>query len=135
MAYEYVIEPSARGSGTWGLNFKWSEPGQRLCALVQFHLRRLGRYSGPIDGAWGPNTIKGIQKSIAAGNYYSGPIDGAVGKNTVIGVIRYAYQGAEDAGQWVDAQWIDRHASPSYPAMGTDPGKVWKYFEYKLSKV
>ncbi|MFD2674896.1 peptidoglycan-binding domain-containing protein [Gulosibacter bifidus] len=55
---------------------------------IQDGLRRLSHYRGPVDGAWAPETIKGIQRFTQAQNLYNGPADGAVGKNTVIGGVQ-----------------------------------------------
>lgn len=119
MAYDYIIEPSAQGSGTSGLYNKWMEPGYQRCLEVQRGLAKLGYYSGPADGAWGPNTIKGIQKAITYRQYYSGPIDGAVGANTVIGVNKYAYRGSG---------WDSWYVSKENYAMAHNPDRTWGDF-------
>lgn len=107
MAFAYIVEASAQGL--------WAEPsgtgnptGYAIRKGIQTELKRIGRYSGPADGAWGPNTIKGIQRSIAAGKYYSGPIDGAVGKNTCRGVELYSRRsggGLTSGGGWNNIIW------------------------------
>ena len=68
----------------------------------------------------GPNTIKGIQKSISVRDYYSGPIDGAVGANTVIGVAKLAYRGSG---------WDSWYTSTTYNyAMSHNPDRTWADF-------
>lgn len=120
LAYAYTVEPSAQGSRTSGLYNKWLEPTHNIRLMVQAALKEKGRYSGPVDGAWGPNTIKGIQTSITLRDYYSGPIDGAVGANTVIGVAKYAHRGSG---------WDSWYELKSYNyAMSHDPNKTWADF-------
>ena len=60
---------------------------------IQSWLKRLGRYSGPVDGVPGPNTWKGIQATVKKYGYYSGPVDGGPGANTYKGMQRYARAG------------------------------------------
>lgn len=119
MAFAYTVEASGRPY--WG-----EPPTSTMRRSIQVQLRRLGRYGGPTDGAWGPQTIRGIQRSIAAGGYYSGPIDGAVGVNTCNGVSRYAgYTNGVDfrstSGGWDSIIWrafLSRlSAVPTPPAL------------------
>lgn len=84
--------------GDWAFN----EPDTAMQARIQQALKNRGRYSGPVDGDWGTNTIKGIQQTITGAGFYSGPIDGVPGKNTCLGVQNYAkkfggYSGPVDA--------------------------------------
>lgn len=124
MSFGYVVESSAQGSGPNGWNYKWAEPTSvTLRREIQDGLRRLGRYSGPVDGVWGPETIKGIQRTIQAQNLYSGPVDGAVGKNTVIGVINYAYH-------WRRLKTIE--AYEPWPALFISNGDTWGEFRARL---
>lgn len=58
-------------------------------ARIQAALAARGRYDGPVDGVWGPNTIKGIQTTIKNVGY-TGPIDGEPGPNTCYYVQVYA---------------------------------------------
>lgn len=132
MTYAYIVEPSAQGSGTNGWNYKWAEPGVTLRRQIQQALQDLGRYSGPVDGAWGPNTIKGIQSSIARAGVYSGPIDGAVGANTVVGAIRYAYEFASSKnGDPSVAKQISNASAPTWSALFTVQA-TWQYFRNRL---
>lgn len=125
MYYNYVVEPSARGSGQTGTIDKWLEPTKHsIRRAVQQALQDRGRYSGPVDGVWGPNTIKGIQKTIAFAGFYSGPIDGAVGVNTVHGVIKVAWR-------WEWNEWIARHQRDG---MGQDPNLIWQHFRNQVNR-
>nr|WP_225752077.1 peptidoglycan-binding protein [Pseudoclavibacter sp. Marseille-Q3772] len=123
MSFAYVVEPSAQGSGQYGWNYKWAEPPQNIRFAIQAALKALGRYSGPVDGAWGPETIKGIQRTIQARAGYTGPIDGAVGKNTVIGVITYAYN-------WRYTASI--HAYEPWSSLFTNTNVTWNDFRGRL---
>lgn len=58
-------------------------------ARIQQALKNRGRYDGPVDGEWGPNSIKGIQTTIKNVGY-TGPIDGIPGPNTCYFVQVYA---------------------------------------------
>ncbi|WP_282824499.1 hypothetical protein [Gulosibacter sediminis] len=70
---------------------QWKEPTTKARRkAIQTSLKVRGLYSGPADGAWGPNTIRGIQ--LAVRDFYSGPADGAVGQNTCWGVLKLAYR-------------------------------------------
>jgi hypothetical protein len=115
MAFAYTVEASGKPY--------WGEPSTSAVRLsIQSQLKRIGRYTGPADGAWGPNTVKGIQRSISAGNYYHGPIDGAVGKNTCIGVCQYA-------GKGVDNGYVFTNSSGGWNNI------VWNAFLARLKKV
>ncbi|MFD2757123.1 hypothetical protein [Gulosibacter faecalis] len=94
MAYGYVVEDSALYGELATGGYRWAEPDFATRRSIQAALKKVGRYpkSSPVDGIWGPNTIKGIQTTIKpprAG--YTGPVDGAVGRNTVKYVHEYAY--------------------------------------------
>lgn len=96
----YTVEdpqPAPAPSGDW----EWWQPDAAMQARIQQALKNRGRYSGPVDGAWGPNTIKGIQTTIRNVGY-TGPIDGVPGRNTCYYVQVYAqrfgsYQGPLDS--------------------------------------
>lgn len=60
---------------------------------IQDWLKRLGRYSGPVDGVPGRNTWKGIQITVRDRAGYTGPIDGVPGVNTYKAMQRYAANG------------------------------------------
>lgn len=60
---------------------------------IQDWLKRLGRYSGPVDGVPGKNTWKGIQTTVRKYGYYHGPVDGVPGVNTYKGMQMYARDG------------------------------------------
>lgn len=78
-------EASDFGIGTNATKAQWR--------TIQDWLKRLGRYSGPVDGIPGPNTWKGIQTTVAKYGYYSGPVDGIPGRNTARGMQQYAANG------------------------------------------
>jgi len=89
------------GGGTPGSDWAFNEPDQPTQARIQQGLANRGRYDGPIDGVWGPNTIMGIQTTIQNVGY-TGPIDGVPGYNTCYYVQVYAqkfgdYTGPVDA--------------------------------------
>jgi hypothetical protein len=78
--------PNGGGGGsTWA----WNAPDSSTQARIQKDLAARGRYSGPIDGVWGVNSIKGIQTTCANVGY-PGPIDGEPGPNTCHYVQVYA---------------------------------------------
>jgi hypothetical protein len=78
--------PNGGGGGsTWA----WNAPDSSTQQRIQQDLAARGRYSGPIDGAWGVNSIKGIQTTCANVGY-TGPIDGEPGANTCHYVQVYA---------------------------------------------
>ena len=76
------------GGGSGGAN-----ASKEQWRTIQSWLKRLGRYSGPVDGVPGTNTWKGVQKTVAKYGYYSGPVDGVPGANTYKGMQRYARAG------------------------------------------
>jgi hypothetical protein len=78
--------PNGSGGGsTWA----WNAPDSATQKRIQQDLANRGRYSGPIDGVWGVNSIKGIQTTCANVGY-TGPIDGEPGPNTCHYVQVYA---------------------------------------------
>lgn len=76
--------PAPAGNGEWDFGQEHADQ-----ARVQAALKARGRYDGPVDGAWGPNSIKGIQITIRNVGY-DGPIDGIPGPNTCYYVQVYA---------------------------------------------
>ncbi len=78
-------EASDFGIGTNATKAQWS--------TIQDWLKRLGRYSGPVDGVPGQNTWKGIQTTVKKFGYYSGTVDGIPGTNTAKGMQQYAAAG------------------------------------------
>lgn len=75
----------AGGGASWAFN----QPDTGTQARIQRALTARGRYSGPADGVWGPNTIKGIQTTIRNVGY-DGPVDGIPGPETCRLVQVYA---------------------------------------------
>lgn len=73
------------GSSDWA----WNAPDTATQKRIQVALANRGRYSGPKDGQWGINSIKGIQTTCKNVGY-SGPIDGKPGPNTCHYVQVYA---------------------------------------------
>lgn len=80
-----VTYSSTASTSSWAFN----APSAARQADIQANLKKRGRYTGPVDGAWGSNSIKGIQQTISNVGY-DGPIDGIVGKNTCYYVQVYA---------------------------------------------
>jgi|GEM_PF-2672803 len=77
------------GSSGGGTTWAWNAPDSTTQKRIQQDLANRGRYSGPIDGVWGVNSIKGIQLTCANVGY-TGPIDGEPGPNTCHYVQVYA---------------------------------------------
>lgn len=69
----WINAHSAPPAPTWSY---W-EPSGDLAKRVQRALAKKGRYSGAIDGIFGPATRKGVQLTIR-GVGYDGPIDGLI---------------------------------------------------------
>jgi hypothetical protein len=78
--------PNGSGGGS---SWAWNAPDSTTQKRIQQDLANRGRYSGPIDGVWGINSIKGIQITCANVGY-TGPIDGEPGPNTCHYVQVYA---------------------------------------------
>jgi len=86
-----AVPPTPRPPVTAPAPTAWAfnPPSRDLQARIQRALKARGRYNGPDDGIWGPNTIKGIQ--ITAANVgYTGGADGIPGPNTCYYVQLYA---------------------------------------------
>lgn len=77
--------PDDTPTSTWA----WNAPDTATQKRVQVALANRNRYSGPQDGQWGINSIKGIQTTCQNVGY-SGPIDGKPGPNTCHYVQVYA---------------------------------------------
>ncbi len=82
---QLAISAWSPGGSSWAFN----PPAASMQARIQQALKNRGRYSGPVDGAWGVNSIKGIQTT-AKNVGYSGPINGVPGANTCHYVQVYA---------------------------------------------
>lgn len=87
-----VRPPSAEGAA-----WSWWEPSGELAKRVQRALAlrndRFGgveRYSGPIDGVFGPNTRRGVQITLAQSGLHSGDVDGSMERDEAVGVQEYA---------------------------------------------
>lgn len=65
-------------------------PGPNTYAALQRAMRAYD-YTGPIDGQPGPNTWRAVQR-LAAGHGYTGPIDGVMGPNSWRGFARFLNQ-------------------------------------------
>ncbi len=77
-------DPSGPGTGIT-ISIEDGKTLQRVAAK--------GGYTGPIDGAPGANTWKGVQTVTTSMGFYSGPIDGVPGENTWKGLQRLAEKG------------------------------------------
>ena len=67
----------------------WRVPGTHaLRWMIQHHLKRTGRYGGPADGAWGPETIKGVQRTLKLA-FNDITVDGVGGPQTASQVELY----------------------------------------------
>ena len=75
------------GGGSGGIQVSVEE-GKILQRVAQ-----RGGYTGPVDGALGVNSWKGVQTVISSRGFYSGAIDGIPGENTWKGVQRLAQLG------------------------------------------
>lgn len=76
--------PAPQPGAEWDFGQQYADQ-----ARIQAALAARGRYSGPVDGVWGENSIKGIQTTCANVGY-DGPIDGIPGPNTCHYVQIYA---------------------------------------------
>lgn len=77
------------GGSSGGSDWAWNPPDAETQARIQRALTARGRYAGPADGVWGPNTVMGIQTTCQNVGY-DGPIDGEPGPNTARHVQIYA---------------------------------------------
>jgi hypothetical protein len=76
-------------AGGGGADWAWNAPDAATQKRIQAALTTRGRYSGPINGIWGVNSIEGIQTTCANVGYV-GPINGIPGANTCHYVQVYA---------------------------------------------
>lgn len=95
------VQAWSPNGGGGGSSWAWNAPDASMQKRIQVDLAHRDRYSGPQDGAWGVNSIKGIQLTCANVGY-QGLIDGVPGPNTCYYVQVYAkrfgsYQGPTDS--------------------------------------
>ncbi len=83
--------PWGGGGGGGGQTWEWTVPDSAMQRRIQAALKARGRYSGPVDGAWGPLSIKGIQTTIKNVGY-AGAVDGVPGPATCHYVQVYAHE-------------------------------------------
>lgn len=121
-----------RGSGPLEHAYDWAFhlPSVSVRSNIQASLAARGRYSGPIDGAWGSNTIKGIQTTIANVGY-AGPVDGVPGERTCRFVQEYAarfggYTGPRDSVLGANS-WAGFAAGLADGAGTTPGGDGWDF--------
>lgn len=98
--------PASAEGGDWS----WWEPRGALAKRVQRALRNRGRYSGRIDGEFGPMTRRGVQISLAQSSIHAGDIDGTIERDEAFGVQEYAarfgdYRGPKD-GAPREQSWV-----------------------------
>jgi len=86
---QIAVQAWAPSGGGGGNTWAWNTPDAATQKRIQQALANRGRYSGPIDGAWGVNSIKGIQTTCKNVGY-AGAIDGVPGPNTCHYVQVYA---------------------------------------------
>jgi hypothetical protein len=119
--------PSGGGSTPLPPGDGWSTTSDG--AILQ-KVAKAGGYTGPVDGAPGANTWKGVQQ-VGKGYGYTGPIDGAPGTNTYMAFQRLAatggYTGPIDGGlganSWKGMQTVLRgfgYTGPIDGAPGTN---------------
>lgn len=83
------VQAWSPGAGDTGSTWAWNAPDSTTQKRIQVALAARNRYSGPQDGQWGVNSVKGIQTTCVNVGY-SGPIDGQPGFNTCHYVQVYA---------------------------------------------
>lgn len=83
------IPVSPWSHGDSGDSWAFNTPSSSMQERIQKALTARGRYSGPVDGKWGPATKKGIQTTCANVGY-DGPVDGVPGERTCHYVQVYA---------------------------------------------
>lgn len=92
-----ITKPVTREGADWS----WWEPSGELAKRVQRALKARGRYDGPVDGVFGPNTRKGVQISLAQSGLHAGDRDGTMERDEAYGLQEYArrfgsYTGPKD---------------------------------------
>lgn len=110
-------DDSNGGSGGGGSDWYYYDPTGQVAANIQQHLKNRGRYSGPVDGIWGPETRKGVQRTIKNVGY-DGPIDGIIEGNGARLIQVYAQKFGDYKGP------IDRKLGPN----------SWAGFELGLAR-
>jgi hypothetical protein len=83
------LTPASTGGGH-SRGWDFARPSTAVQRLIQEELTRHGRYSGPVDGAWGRESVRGIQSTLRAARLYFGPADGRPGGNTCLAVQKFA---------------------------------------------
>lgn len=87
---------------TDGSSYEFWVPPKDMQQAIQQAMKNRGdgRYTGPADGVWGNESVKGLQRT-AAKVGYTGPIDGDAGASTTLHLQKYAaefgdYTGPQD---------------------------------------
>ena len=84
----YPIAPVVHAPGAAGA-WAFNPPSAAIQKRIQVAMAKRGRYTGKLNGIWGPLSIKGIQ--LTARNVgYTGPINGVPGFNTCHFIQVYA---------------------------------------------
>lgn len=78
-------------------SWQFTHPDRKTALRIQRALKWRGRYTGSVDGVFGPLTIRGIQRSIFNVGY-RGLIDGIPGPATCFFIQKYAQQFGEYRG-------------------------------------
>lgn len=91
------VQAWSPGGDDTGGDWAWNAPDSATQKRIQKALAARGRYSGPQDGQWGVNSVKGIQITCANVGY-TGPVDGKPGPNTCHYVQVYAKKFGSYAG-------------------------------------
>lgn len=89
-----------------GSAWAFNPPVKAVQESIQFHLKARKRYNGPVDGAWGKESIKGIQRTIENVGY-TGLIDGIPGPSTCYYIQVYAQKFGDYKGD------VDRILGPN----------------------
>ncbi|MGL5817680.1 MAG: M23 family metallopeptidase [Phycicoccus sp.] len=79
----------------------FNRPDTAAQKRIQAALQERDRYDGPVDGAWGVNSIKGIQTTIKNVGY-EGDVDGEPGPNTCHYVQVYASEHGDYPAHLID---------------------------------
>lgn len=86
---QHYVYGGGRPGGGGGASWAFNPPSAAEQKRIQQALKNRKRYSGPADGVWGVNSIKGIQTTIKNVGY-KGAVDGIPGPNTCYYVQVYA---------------------------------------------
>lgn len=87
--WPYIKEAIKHHSGGTAGGWAFNPPAAAVQAQIQKALKARNRYSGPVDGVWGSNSVKGIQTTIRNVGY-TGKVDGIAGPDTCYYVQKYA---------------------------------------------